>query len=172
MIIKNSKEERPVMTAKTQLKILVLNGPNLNLLGSREPDIYGQETLDDIQALTNERAGKIATARDISIDLDFRQSNSESDLISWIGDTPGSFDGIIINPAAFTHTSVGVLDAIKAVDTPCVEVHLSNTHAREDFRQKSITAAGCVGQVMGFQSRSYLLALEGLVDYILKARAS
>ncbi len=158
----------PMSDTKT-IRVLVLNGPNLNLLGSREPDVYGEETLEDIERLVKERAGELNNRRAVSIELDFRQSNSESDLIDWIGGSQGSFDGIVINPAAFTHTSVGLLDAIKAVDTPCVEVHLSNTHTREEFRHKSITAAGCIGQVMGFRSTSYLLALEGLVDFLARS---
>ncbi len=164
------------MTAQKTLKILVLNGPNLHLLGTREPDVYGKETLSDIEALLKERADMLGKARKTRITINFRQSNSEADLIDWIGAATGEYDGIIINPAALTHTSVGLLDAIKAVGptktgagVPAVEVHLSNTHAREEFRHKSLTASGCVGQIMGFRSMSYALALEALVDYILRA---
>ena len=156
------------MTRKIQLKILVLNGPSLNLLGRREPEIYGRETLADIEAALKRRAVAIGKQRKVSISIDLRQSNAESDLIGWIGAAMGKFDGIIINPASLTHTSIGLLDAIKATGLPCVEAHLSNIHAREDFRKKSITAAGCIGQIMGFRSTSYLLALDGLVDHILR----
>lgn len=158
----------------TAVRILVLNGPNLNLLGKREPEIYGSASLGDIDALLATAAGKIGAELKIAVRVECRQSNSESDLIGWIGEAPGKFEGIIINPAAFTHTSIGLLDAIKAVapndgagGVPCVEVHLSNTQAREEFRQKSLTAQGCIGQVSGFQARSYVLALQGIVHYIL-----
>ncbi len=163
-------------TQKQSVKLLVLNGPNLDLLGKREPDIYGSETLKDIEAKLRDYAKDLSLALDVKITLDFKQSNSEADLIGWIGQTIGKCSGIIINPAGLTHTSVGLLDAIKAVGgagttgVPCVEVHLSNTLAREEFRQKNLTAAACVGQVMGFRSTSYILAMEALVDYILHAR--
>ena len=158
------------MAATKKLRLLVLNGPSLNLLGRREPEIYGRETLKDIEASVKERAKTIGKARKTAITVEFRQSNSEADLISWIGGAMGVFDGIVMNPAALTHTSIGILDAIKASGLPCVEAHLSNIHAREDFRKKCVTAAGCVGQVMGFRSGSYLLALDGLVEYILRPR--
>ena len=140
------------------MKILVLNGPNLNLLGTREPEIYGRETLSDIEAAMN--------ALQLGVELDFRQSNSEADLITWIGETRGVFDGIVINPAALTHTSLGLADALKAVAdvVPAVEVHLSNTHTREEIRHKSLTAPACVGQIMGFQGFGYTLALRALVN--------
>jgi 3-dehydroquinate dehydratase-2 len=145
------------------LKILVLNGPNLNLLGTREPEVYGTETLDSIAkdlAACAETLGGVA--------LEFRQSNTEGDLITWIGDTRGKFDGIILNPAAFTHTSLALSDAIKAVAdaVPAVEVHLSNTHAREEIRHRSLTASGCVGQIMGFKGYGYVLALQALVNVL------
>ncbi|MFA5689088.1 MAG: type II 3-dehydroquinate dehydratase [Kiritimatiellales bacterium] len=140
-------------------KILVLDGPNLNLLGTREPEIYGAETLqsihDEMVAFAEKSGG---------ITLEFRQSNAESDLITWIGDARGKFDGIVINPAAFTHTSLGIADALKAVAdaVPAIEVHLSNTHAREEIRHKSLTASACIGQIMGFKGYSYILALQAL----------
>ena len=161
---------------KARLKILVLNGPNLDLLGKREPDIYGRDTLKDIEKKVKDYAKDLSLAVNMDIGVDFRQSNSEADLIGWIGHSTGKFDGIIFNPAGFTHTSVGLLDANKAVGgshataVPCVEVHLSNTMAREKFRQKNLTAAACIGQVMGFQSTSYVLALEALVDHIIRIR--
>ena len=140
------------------MKILVLNGPNLNLLGTREPHIYGHETLADIEA-------SLKTAHP-DVDIEFRQSNSEAELITWIGETRGSFDGIIINPAALTHTSLGLCDALKAVSdvVPAVEVHLSNTHAREEIRHKSLTASACIGQIMGFRGLGYSLALQALLN--------
>jgi 3-dehydroquinate dehydratase-2 len=164
------------MTAKTSLKILVLNGPNLNLLGTREPDVYGNETLADIEQLLKDRAAGLQADAGTDVTIEFRQSSSEADLIDWIGAAPGEFNGIIINPAALTHTSVGLLDAIKAVaptessdGVPTIEVHLSNTHSREEFRHKSLTVSGCIGQIMGFRSMSYVLALEALVNYLHKA---
>ena len=139
------------------MKILVLNGPNLNLLGTREPEIYGYETLTDIEA-----AMKLISPE---VELQFLQSNSEAELITWIGESRGTYDGIIINPAALTHTSLGVCDALKAVAdvVPAVEVHLSNTHKREEIRHKSLTAAACIGQIMGFQGFGYTLALRALM---------
>ena len=142
------------------MKILILNGPNLNLLGTREPEIYGRETLADIEAtLENNHP---------NVEIEFRQSNSEAELITWIGETRGTFDGIIINPAALTHTSLGLCDALKAVAdaVPAVEVHLSNTHAREEIRHKSLTAAACIGQIMGFQGFGYSLALQALLNHL------
>ena len=140
------------------MKILVLNGPNLNLLGTREPEIYGTETLADIEAKMNTVHPEVK--------IEFRQSNAEAELITWIGETRDTFDGIIINPAALTHTSLGLYDALKAVSdvVPSVEVHLSNTHQREEIRHKSLTASACIGQIMGFQGFGYTLALRALVN--------
>ncbi|WP_372807610.1 type II 3-dehydroquinate dehydratase [Pontiella sp.] len=142
------------------MKILVLNGPNLNLLGTREPEIYGFETLADIET-------EMKTAFP-DVEIDFRQSNSEADLMTWIGESRGQFDGIVINPAAFTHTSLGLCDALKAVAdaVPAVEIHLSNTHKREEIRHKSLTAPACIGQIMGFQGFGYTLALRALVHHL------
>ena len=143
------------------MKILVLNGPNLNLLGTREPEIYGYETLADIEAEMNACALQLGN----EIDIEFRQSNSEADLITWIGQSRGNYDGIIINPAALTHTSLGLYDSLKAVSDaiPAIEVHLSNTHTREEIRHKSLTAPACIGQLMGFRGFGYTLALRALV---------
>ncbi len=143
------------------IKILVLNGPNLNLLGTREPEIYGVETLDSIATNLKIFAEKLG-----KIELTFRQSNAESDLITWIGEAIGHFNGIIINPAALTHTSLGIADAIQAVNqsVPVVETHLSNIHAREAIRRKSLTVSGCIGQIMGFKGYGYILALQALVQ--------
>jgi len=139
------------------MKILVINGPNLNLLGTREPDVYGSETLADIGTAVSDAASAI------DVELDTFQSNEEGALVTKIGESAGVYDGLIINPAAYTHTSVALRDAISACGVPCVEVHLSNTHAREEFRHKSLTAPVCVGQVMGFGGTGYVLALNGLV---------
>lgn len=142
------------------MKILVLNGPNLNLLGTREPEIYGHETLADIEMEMK--------AIYPEVEIEFRQTNSEAELMTWIGETRGTFDGIIINPAALTHTSLGLADALKAVAdvVPAIEVHLSNTHAREEIRHKSLTASACIGQLMGFQGFGYTLALHAMVKKI------
>ncbi|MBN2686199.1 MAG: type II 3-dehydroquinate dehydratase [Pontiellaceae bacterium] len=148
------------------MNILVLNGPNLNLLGTREPEIYGRETLADIEAQLRTCAAQLST----DINIEFRQSNSEAELITWIGETRGVYDGIIINPAALTHTSLGLCDALKAVAdvVPAVEIHLSNTHTREEIRHKSLTAPACIGQIMGFQGFGYTLALQALIQALSK----
>ena len=142
------------------MKILVLNGPNLNLLGTREPGVYGALTLD----LIMERLA--AKARELSVELEWHQSHPEGELVDWIGASRGRYDGIILNPAAYTHTSVALRDALQAVAVPCVEVHLSNIHAREGFRHTSFTAAACIGQIAGFGPMSYVLALEALIEYL------
>ncbi len=140
------------------MKVIVINGPNLNLLGQREPDVYGSETLAEIeQSLVQNAIG-------LGVEVDTFQSNEEGVLVTAIGEASGKYDGIIINPAAYTHTSVALRDAIKACGVPTVEVHLSNTHSREDFRHKSLTAPVCIGQIMGFGGKGYLLALEGLIE--------
>lgn len=139
------------------MKVLFLNGPNLNLLGTREPEVYGRTTLVDIEKLVRERAAQLNVA------IDFRQSNQEGELVDWIQKAKGEFEAIVINAAAYTHTSVALRDVITAVGIPAIEIHLSNIHAREEFRHKSLIAAVCVGQISGFGSKSYLLALEALV---------
>lgn len=143
------------------MKILVLNGPNLNLLGTREPDKYGTMTLDDIKKFV------FAEAEKLGIEVDFYQSNIEGELVNKIQDAKGVFDGIVINPAAYTHTSVAIRDAFLAVQIPSVEIHLSNVHAREEFRKTSMIAPVCVGQITGFQANSYKLGLIAIKDYIL-----
>lgn len=140
------------------MKVLFLNGPNLNLLGQREPDVYGHATLADIEAKVRERAAKLG------VEVDFRQSNLEGELVDWIQQAKGKFDVIVLNAAAYTHTSVALRDAIAAVGVPTIEIHLSNIHAREKFRQKSLIAPVCWGQITGFGQKSYLLALEASVD--------
>ena len=145
------------------LKILVLNGPNLNLLGTREPEVYGTETLESIEADLHTAAKEIG-----GVELDFFQSNAESDLMTRIGEARNAYDGIIINPAALTHTSLGLADALKAVAdvVPAVEVHLSNTHAREEIRHTSLTASACIGQIMGFKGQGYVLGLQALTQHL------
>lgn len=150
------------------MNILVLNGPNLNLLGTREPGIYGVETLGDIEAALRRRAAELQKTTGAAVELEFRQSNAESELVTWIGESRNQFDGIIINPAAYTHTSLAVADALKAVadGVPAVEVHLSNTHQREAIRHTSLSASACMGQIMGFRGLGYELALEALVRHL------
>lgn len=141
------------------MKILVINGPNLNLIGTREPDIYGARTLGDAEKLMR------AYARDHGVDIDFFQSNLEGEIINYIHHN-GNADGIVINPAALTHTSIAIRDAIAAVKIPAVEVHLSNIHAREEFRRVSYIAPVCIGQISGFGINSYVLGLEALVVHL------
>jgi 3-dehydroquinate dehydratase-2 len=140
------------------MKILFLNGPNLNLLGQREPEIYGRMTLADIEAEVRKRAAEL------KVEVDFRQSNLEGDLVGWIQQAKGKFEVIVINAAAYTHTSVALRDAISAVGVPTIEIHLSNIHAREEFRHKSLIAPVCRGQITGFGQKSYILGLEAAVD--------
>jgi len=140
------------------MKILVVNGPNINMLGTREPEIYGSTTLDDINNELIEYSKTLAN----DIELEFFQSNHEGDIVDKIQSAQDVFDGLIINPAAYTHTSVAIADAIKAVNIKAIEVHLSNPHNREDYRKISYTAGACVGVVAGFGKDSYKYALSGL----------
>jgi len=142
------------------MKILVINGPNLNLLGSREPNIYGRQ---DYAALLD---GLAALAQAKEIEIDTFQSNSEGALIDRIHAASGVYDGLVINPGGYTHTSVALLDALKAVPLPAIEVHLSNVAAREEFRRISITAQGCIGQISGLGFDAYYLAVEGLLRFL------
>lgn len=149
----------------TSTKILCISGPNLNLLGSREPEVYGRETLDEIHARLRDRA------RALSAEIDARQTNHEGTIVDWIGGARReSFAAIVINPGAYTHTSIAIHDALRAVALPCVEVHLSNPDAREPFRRRSRIARACIARVAGFGGDSYVLALEGLLRH-LAARA-
>ncbi len=138
------------------MNILVLNGPNINLLGVREPELYGRTTYADLCALIQREAESLGVAVDIV------QSNIEGELVGHIQAALGHYDGIVLNPAAYTHTSIALLDALKAVGLPAVEVHLSNIHAREEMRHHSVTASACVGQICGFGPAGYALALQAL----------
>jgi len=139
-------------------KILVLNGPNLNLLGTRQPEIYGKLTLAQIEKQVR------ALAKDLRVDIDFRQSNSEGELVTWIQQAAGKFAAIVINPAAYTHTSLAMRDAVSAVGIPTIEIHISNIHKREQFRHHSFIAEVAVGQIAGFGAESYLLGLRAAVN--------
>jgi len=140
------------------MNILFLNGPNLNLLGQREPQVYGRTTLKEIESKVRKRAAQLKVA------IDFRQSNLEGELVTWIQKAPGRFDVIVLNAAAYTHTSVAIRDAIAAAALPTIEIHLSNIHAREKFRHKSLIAPVCTGQIAGFGANSYVLGLEAAVN--------
>ena len=144
------------------MKILVINGPNMNLLGIREPEIYGNFTLEDI----NNELIEFSKSVDSTLELSFFQSNHEGDIVDKIQNSKDEFSGIIINPAAYTHTSVAIADAIKGVSIPAVEVHLSNIASREDFRKNSFIAPNCIGQITGFKKDGYKLALIGLYNYL------
>jgi len=139
-------------------KILVLNGPNLNLLGARQPDIYGKLTLTQIEKKVR------ALAQELGVEVDFRQSNSEGELVTWIQQAKGTFAAIVINPAAYTHTSLAMRDAISAVGIPTIEIHISNIHRREPFRHHSHIAEVALGQIAGFGLQSYLLGLRAAAE--------
>jgi 3-dehydroquinate dehydratase-2 len=139
------------------MKILFLNGPNLNLLGQREASIYGSTTLAQIEAEVRRHAAASEA------DVEFRQTNLEGELVSWIQEAKAKFDVIVLNAAAYTHTSIAIRDAIAAIRLPVIEIHLSNIHAREEFRHKSMIAGVCCGQIAGFGPHSYVLALNAAV---------
>jgi len=143
-------------------KILVIHGPNLNLLGAREVDVYGKVTIDDINA----ELTRIAKVKNVTLEI--MQSNHEGDIVEAIGKAKGAFDAILINPAAYTHTSIAIRDAISAVNIPTVEVHLSNIYAREEFRHTSLIAPVAKGQVSGFGMTSYTLGLEAAIGLAKK----
>lgn len=138
------------------MKILVINGVNLNMLGLREPEIYGGETMHDLESRISDYS------KSIGVEVDFFQSNFEGEIVEKIHSAMGTYDGAVINPGAFTHYSYAIHDAIKSVNVPFVEVHISNIYGREEFRHKSVTAAACVGQISGFGFKGYELAIDAL----------
>jgi 3-dehydroquinate dehydratase-2 len=142
------------------MKLLILHGPNLNLLGTREPEIYGSLTLNDINAKLDEFAGEN------QVELVCKQSNHEGELIDALHDSRTWADGVVFNPGAYTHTSIALRDAISAIGIPVIEVHLSNVYAREEFRHVSMISAVCTGKIAGFGWRSYLLGLKALIDLL------
>ena len=139
-------------------KIMVINGPNLNMLGVREPQIYGEKTYTDLENYIEDYCKKK------NIDVTVLQSNGEGELIDFIQHTQGNFDGIVINPGAYTHYSYAIRDALASVEVPAVEVHISNIHKREEFRRTSVTAPSCIGQITGLGFKSYLLAIDFLTE--------
>jgi len=140
------------------MKVLIINGPNINLLGIREKTVYGTMSYEKMcEHLTNE-------AKKLNIHIDLYQSNIEGEIVNCIQKAYGNYDGIIINPAAYTHYSIAIYDALKAVEIPTVEVHLSNISSREEFRRKSVTAPACIGQISGFGIYGYVMAMEGLIN--------
>ena len=142
------------------MKILVINGPNINLLGIREPEIYGKESYEDLKKLIYEKA------KELNIEIEIYQSNHEGDLVDKIQESFNNFQGIVINPAAYTHTSVAILDALKAVGIPTIEVHITDPDLREDFRKISYIRKNCIDTVKGKGFQGYLEALEKLIKYI------
>lgn len=146
--------------------IFVLNGPNLNLLGVREPSVYGRETLDDVRRRTEARA------QTLGLKIDFRQSNLEGELVTWIQEAREKADGIILNAAAYTHTSVAIMDALSAAERPVIELHLSNVFRRESFRHHSYVAPAAQGVICGFGAKGYELAVEAMADLLAGRSAS
>lgn len=142
------------------IRVLCISGPNLGLLGTREPDVYGRETLADIHKRLKKRATELEVA------VDAKQSDVEGEIVKWIGAAPKRYAGLLLNAAAYTHTSLAIYDALRATGIACVEVHLSNPEAREAYRARSKIAAACIGKVSGFRGDSYLLALDGLVTHL------
>jgi 3-dehydroquinate dehydratase-2 len=140
--------------------VLVVNGPNLNMLGTRQPELYGHETLADVESLC------VARAQSLGLKVDFRQSNHEGELVDWIQDAKGKAAGIIINAGAYTHTSVAIMDALLSVQLPTIEVHLSNIHQREDFRHLSYVSKAAKGMICGLGSQGYVLTLDALAKLI------
>ena len=137
-------------------KVLILNGPNLNMLGSRQPDVYGRETLSDVEESCRRHG------QGVGLEVDFRQSNSEGTLVDWIQEARETHDAVIINPAAYTHTSVAIMDALLAAELPVIEVHLSNIHRREAFRHQSYVSKVADAVLCGFGTQGYLLALDAM----------
>ena len=141
-------------------KIILINGPNLNLLGNRVKNIYGNHSLEEIKKQSEEKSAEL------NLECFFSQSNNEGELINFIHSVEKEYDGLIINPAAFTHTSVALLDALRSISKPKIEIHLSNIYTREDYRKKSITSEGVDGLICGFGSLSYILAIEAINNLI------
>jgi 3-dehydroquinate dehydratase-2 len=141
-------------------KVLIIHGPNLNMLGKREPEIYGHQTLDKINAALESKAGKLG------VQIETFQSNHEGDIVEKIQQAHSAFHGILINPAAYSHSSIAIRDAISLLDIPVVEIHLSNIYRRESFRHTSMMSAVVKAQISGFGPQGYLLALEGLVEML------
>jgi 3-dehydroquinate dehydratase II len=147
-------------------RILCISGPNLQLLGTREPEIYGRQTLDQIHARLMDRA------RALDVEIDTRQTNHEGTIVDWIGEAPRhGVTGLLLNPGAYTHTSIAIMDALRSVRLPCVEVHLTNPDTREALRRRSYAARACVGRIAGFGADSYDLALDGLVRLLRHAKS-
>ena len=142
------------------ISLLVLNGPNLNLLGTRQPEVYGSTTLADVEALCREAGDRLG------IGIDFRQSNHEGVLVDWIHEAKGKHAGIVLNAAAYTHTSIAIMDAIASVELPVAEVHLSNIHRREEFRHLSYVSKVAVGMIAGFGAYGYVLGIEALARHL------
>lgn len=140
------------------LRILILNGPNLNLLGVREKNIYGNMTYNQVCEYLHSRA------KELALEIDIIQSNIEGEIVNHIQNSREKYDGIIINPAAYSHYSIAILDALKAVEVPAIEVHISNIHAREEFRKVSVTASGCVGQISGLGIYGYVMGMMALIN--------
>ena len=142
------------------LPVYVLNGPNLNLLGSREPEVYGRQALSDIEKAVSQRAKKAG------LEVVFRQSNHEGELVDWIQEARTKGSGVIINPGAYTHTSIALLDALKMLDKPIIEVHLTNTHQREPFRRHSYVSMAAKGVIMGLGPMVYILAIDAMASLV------
>ena len=147
-------------TTSTRPLIAVLNGPNMNMLGLRQPEMYGHDTLDDVEALCAEAAEVLGLA------IDFRQTNGEGELVSWVQECRGRAAGIVINPAGYTNTSIALMDALLAVELPVVEVHVTNIHRREEFRHHSFVSKAAVGVICGLGIRGYALALTALAEML------
>lgn len=148
-----------------QRPIFVLNGPNLNMLGKREPAVYGRDTLDDVRCLVE------AHAETRKITCDFRQTNHEGELVEWVHEARDGATGIVLNAGAYTHTSIALLDALRSAERPVVEVHLSNIFARESFRHHSYVAMAAIGVICGFGANGYVMAIDALVDHLGRTAA-